>query len=186
MWWPNKFSTHLIRHIDLIIFIAGLISQLFKIHRDGYPWPRQALQFVVQSKLLGFGWISYKGSDLQKVLSFFWHFFEEKIFWPRQALQTQLLGVGWIGRKWAFHNQNSNASTGQRKFVRFFGSRMFKNLIKYVFKMLSTCSKTQNSDVIDVIDKFCKSCVHIYFWLVLGKKYHRVFIKQRDTWLLTM
>ena len=23
------------------------------------------------------------------------------------------------------------------------------------------------------------SCVHIYFWLVLGKKYHRVFIKQR-------
>ena len=26
---------------------------------------------------------------------------------------------------------------------------------------------------------FWKSCVHIYFWLVLGKKYHRVFIKQR-------
>ena len=42
---------------------------------------------------------------------------------------------------------------------------MFKNLIKF------WCGPQT--------DRFCKSCVHIYFWLVLGKKYHRVFIKQR-------
>ena len=159
MWWPNKFSTHLIRHIDLIIFIAGLRSQLFKIHRDGFsgqadPAIRLRIDFIYRF------W-----SPKHAVL-----FWGKEFFWPRQAPQTLLLGVGWIGRKWAFHNQNSNASTGQRKFVRFLGGQIcFLNLYQF---------KTNKKWCDLLMELFCKSCVHIYFWLVLGKKYHRVFIKQ--------
>ena len=36
-----------------------------------------------------------------------------------------------------------------------------------------------HSDLMGLLSFWGVSCVHIYFWLVLGKKYHRVFIKQR-------